>query len=252
MLECAFEPGVERMVVMQQGHLLRRRLCTLCAVVLLVLALSACYCLLPGCRRGDGVTGGSIQPPPVAQTPEPSQGEPQVLAGDPPSAEMSAETEAHVVDGMMRRHFGLRVARDENRRARAIAMRPHVSVQSVLRRLPVLRHVEEVNLSGTPLSEEDLIRLVDACPNIRLLNLLDCSLDSTWAAPVLWRLKSLECLMITEDDEEDRQAWDAVFGDIVLYAGEAADRPDCLGEWRFLLTRDPDAPGGKRGSLPQR
>jgi hypothetical protein len=217
-------------------------------VVSLVVALPMCHGLLSGCRSNDGgVKSGSVELS-RANTTEPTIHGPVDAKKDP----LSAETEAKIVDELMRRHFGLRVARDENRRAKAIAMRPDVSVSTVLRRLPILRHVEEVDLSGTTLSEEDLIRLVDACPGIRMINLLDCSLDSTWAPPVLARLKSLECLMTTEEDKDNRKAWYAVFGDIVVFEGETAERPDCLGQWRFLLTRDPDAPGGTRGSLPER
>jgi hypothetical protein len=164
---------------------------------------------------------------------------------------MSAEVEAEAVTKLMRRFFGLRVARDENRLTRAIAMRPDVSVRLVLRELPVLRHVEEVNLSGTRLSEEDLERLVDACPNIRVLDLLDCSLESAWAAPILRRLKRLECLAITEDDPKERRAWNAVFGDVMSYNGEPP-HPKCDWQWFYWLTRVPDGPGGERGTVPKR
>ena len=128
-------------------------------------------------------------------------------------------------------------------------MRPDVRVREVLRDLPVLRHVEEVDLSGTPLNDEDLVRLVTACPNVRVLYLMDCSLESDWAAPILRRLERLECLAITEDDEEARQPWDAVFGDIMSYTGEAVG-PKCSWQWRYWLTPDPDAPGGKKGTHP--
>ena len=215
----------------------------------LLLSLSVCHCLLPGCRRNDAaVTSGGVHRS-VPKAPELTDPESQVITEGSKSAAMSSEVEAEAVDKAMRRHFGLRVARDEDRRARAIAMRPGVNVRAVLRDLPVLRHVEEVDISGTPLREEDLVRLVDSCPNIRVLDLLDCSLDSSWAIPPLRRLKRLECLSITEDDQEGRRAWNAVFGDIMSYNGEVPD-PKCSWQWRYGLTLDPDAPGRRRGSLP--
>ena len=220
-------------------------------LVSLALALAVYHCLVPGCRRTDRRGTSGSREPSLAKAPESTLLEPEVLTERPESTAMSADAEAEAVTKLMRRHFGLRVARDEDQRARAIAMRPDVTVRIVLRDLPVLRHVEEVDLSGTHLREEDLLRLVNACPNIRVLDLLDCALESDWAAPILRRLKRLECLGITEDDKLARQSWEAVFGDIMSYEGEAV-APNCSWQWRYWLTPDPDAPGGKRGTVPRR
>jgi hypothetical protein len=83
-----------------------------------------------------------------------------------------------------------------------------------------------------------------------VLDLLDCSLESSWAAPLLQRLERLECLSITEDDPEARQAWNAVFGEIMSYNGEAP-HPKCRWQWFYWVTPDPDGPGGKRGTVPK-
>jgi hypothetical protein len=67
-----------------------------------------------------------------------------------------ARTEANAVTHMMRRHSTVRVARDTDGNAKAIVIPSDGRVRSVLRGMPILPHVEEVDVTGAPLYEEDL------------------------------------------------------------------------------------------------
>jgi hypothetical protein len=149
-----------------------------------------------------------------------------------------ARSEAEALTKMLQRYGRVRVTKDAQLRPRSIVVPSDIRVGSVLRNLPVLEYVEEIDVSSTFVREGDLEQLVLKCPNIRILDITDCTVSAAWAAEILRRLNRLECLIVTVNDEADRRGWDRSFGDVVLYEGKPQRRP-CEWKWRSQWTMDP-------------